>query len=69
MSETAPERPRRRKRGIARAIAVGLAVLLVVLSVLVALAWLNRRAAAREVLVGWLDQRGSRRMSRSSGWS
>ena len=58
MSETAPERPRRRKRRIARAIGVGLAVVLVALSVLVALAWFNRRAAAREVLVGWLDQRG-----------
>lgn len=41
-----------------RAIGLGLAIGLVVVSVLAALAWLNRRAAAREVLVGWLDQRG-----------
>lgn len=58
MSETPPERKRRRGRRLARAIAIGLAIGLVLLSLLVAVVWLNRRAAAREVLVGWLDQRG-----------
>lgn len=49
---------RRRGRPRARAVALGLLIVLVVLSVLIAVAWLNRRAAAREILVGWLDQRG-----------
>lgn len=58
MSDTPPEGKRRRGRRPGRAIGVGLAIGLVVLSLLVAVVWLNRRAAAREVLVGWLDQRG-----------
>jgi hypothetical protein len=55
--EKAPVR-RGRKRRIARRAAVGAAVVLVILSLLIAIAWLNRRAAARELLVGWLDHRG-----------
>ncbi len=43
---------------MARRIAAGLGIVLIVIAVLVAVAWLNRRAAAREILVGWLDQRG-----------
>jgi len=58
MSDTPAKGKARRGRRLARAIGIGLAAVLVVLSVLVAVAWLNRRAAAREVLVGWLDQRG-----------
>jgi len=38
--------------------AIGALVALLVVSTLLAIVWLNRRAAAREVLVGWLDQRG-----------
>ena len=35
-----------------------IAVILGVLLILVAIAWLNRRAAARELLVGWLERKG-----------
>ncbi|WP_298161328.1 YdbH domain-containing protein [Brevundimonas sp.] len=58
MSDTPPGRKRRRQDRLLRAIGIGLAVGLVVLALLAAVAWLNRRAAAREILVGWLDQRG-----------
>ena len=58
MSDTPPERKRGRGPRLARAIGIGLAIGLLILSLLVAVIWLNRRAAAREVLVGWLDQRG-----------
>ncbi|WP_309627264.1 YdbH domain-containing protein [Brevundimonas sp.] len=58
MSDTPPERKIRRSHRLARAIGVGLAVGLIVLALLAAVAWLNRRAAAREILVGWLDRRG-----------
>lgn len=58
MNETPPVAPPRKARRIARTVAVGAAVVLVALSLLAAAAWLNRRAAAREILVGWLDQRG-----------
>ncbi|GAA0614167.1 YdbH domain-containing protein [Brevundimonas kwangchunensis] len=51
-----PSSPRRGRGGrrLLRIVAVGLAVLLVLLAAL----WLNRRAAAREVLVGWLEREG-----------
>ncbi|WGM32414.1 YdbH domain-containing protein [Brevundimonas sp. NIBR11] len=58
MSEANTAKKAVRKRDVARAAGIGLGVILVVLSLLVAAAWLNRRAAARQVLVGWLDQRG-----------
>ena len=58
MSATKSEKGRGGGRRLLRIAGVGLGVALVLLSLLVALAWLNRRAAAREVLVGWLDQRG-----------
>lgn len=58
MSDTPPGRKGRRQGRLLRAIGIGLAVGLVVLALLAAVAWLNRRAAAREILVGWLDQRG-----------
>lgn len=48
---------RRRVRKRDRA-AVGLLILLVLVMVALAALYLNRRAAARAVLVGWLDQRG-----------
>lgn len=47
-----------RKRRAARKLGIALAVALILLSLLIAIAWLNRRVAARELLVGWLDQRG-----------
>lgn len=36
------------------------AIVLVVLLILLAATWINRRAAARQLLIGWLDQRGIR---------
>ena len=36
----------------------GLILLALILVAVLAVTWLNRRAAAREVLVGWLDRRG-----------
>lgn len=53
----APVRPTRRRRRGGRALAA-LAVALGVVLVLVALLYLNRRAATRQVLVGWLEQQG-----------
>ncbi|OYX55322.1 MAG: C4-dicarboxylate ABC transporter [Brevundimonas subvibrioides] len=58
MSDTPPERKRQGGLRLGRAIGIGLAIGLIVLSLLAAVIWLNRRAAAREMLVGWLDQRG-----------
>lgn len=58
MSDTPAERKRQGGLRLARAAGIGLAIGLIVLSLLAAVIWLNRRAAAREVLVGWLDQRG-----------
>ena len=58
MSDTPETRKTRRGRRLWRAIGIGLAVALVAVSLLAAVAWLNRRAAAREILVGWLDRRG-----------
>ena len=60
MSDTespAPARPARRPvRG--RRVLLVLGVVLAVLLVLVAAAWLNRRMAARQVLIGWLERQG-----------
>ncbi len=52
--------PEARRRGPVwhRLFLVGLLVVVVVLALLTALSWMNRRTAAREVLVGWLDRRG-----------
>ena len=58
-SDPASSRPARsRTRRILRAVGVTAVVVLVVLAVLAAALYLNRRAAARSILVGWLDQRG-----------
>ncbi len=48
--------PARRSRGRRAVRIVGVAVAVVL--VLIALLWLNRRAAAREALVGWLERQG-----------
>ncbi|OYW40926.1 MAG: C4-dicarboxylate ABC transporter [Brevundimonas sp. 12-68-7] len=51
--------PRRsRRRALARRVGVGVLIVVTLVTVLAAVAWLNRRVAAREVLVGWLDRRG-----------
>lgn len=55
-TEAAPSRPPRRARG--RRVAIVILIVLLGVTVLTGLVWLNRRAAAREMLVGWLDQRG-----------
>ncbi len=41
-----------------RLVLIGLLVFILIAALLTALTWINRRAAAREVLVGWLDDRG-----------
>lgn len=55
-AQTAPTR----RRGAAwpRLVLIGLLLIVLVAALLTALVWMNRRAAAREVLVGWLDRRG-----------
>lgn len=59
MSEaTAPVRPPSRRGGAARRVLVGLGVVLCVVAVLAGLLYLNRRAATRQVLVGWLERQG-----------
>lgn len=45
-------------RRIARGVGLGLAALAVVALLLAGLLYLNRRAAARELLTGWLERRG-----------
>ncbi|WP_396595129.1 YdbH domain-containing protein [Brevundimonas sp. R86498] len=45
-------------RQIGRTLAIGGMVVLILLSTLAVVLWLNCRVAARELLVGWLDQRG-----------
>lgn len=59
MSVDAPSAPvpRRPRPGGRRLLVVAGAVLGVLL-ILFALAWLNRRAATREILIGWLEQQG-----------
>ena len=59
MTETASLRPTPRPRpGPWRRLGVGALVVLAILLALTAVAWLNRRAAARELLLGWLDRKG-----------
>lgn len=48
-------KPRRR---VWRVVAIGVLILVLLLGVAAAVLYLNRRAVARDVLVGWLDQRG-----------
>ena len=54
----ASARPPARRGGAARRVLFGLGVALCVLAVLVGLLYLNRRAATRQVLVGWLERQG-----------
>jgi len=57
--EPTPARaPRPRRSGSGRRILIGLAVALCVLLVLVGLLYLNRRAATRQILIGWLERQG-----------
>ena len=61
MSEVVPspaKRPRAGPAGLARRIGLGLGAAALVLLILLAVAWLNRRAAARELLIGWLEKKG-----------
>ncbi|MBB3872549.1 intermembrane phospholipid transport protein YdbH family protein [Brevundimonas mediterranea] len=48
----------RRKGGLRRRLGLGLLAVFVVVALLAAALYLNRRAAAREVLVGWLERQG-----------
>ena len=56
--ETPASKPRRAKRPVARTALIALLIGLLLLIVLAAALYLNRRAAARELLVGWLDRKG-----------
>ncbi|CAL1689920.1 hypothetical protein MMB232_00039 [Brevundimonas subvibrioides] len=56
MSDPSPQGTRQRRTG--RRILTVLGVVLLIVMVLAATAWMNRRVAAREILVGWLDRRG-----------
>jgi hypothetical protein len=59
MTDAASPRPLREPRpGPWRRLGVGALVVLAILLALAAVAWLNRRAAARELLIGWLDRKG-----------
>ncbi|RZJ29688.1 MAG: C4-dicarboxylate ABC transporter, partial [Brevundimonas sp.] len=64
MSDTASPTPgtprpdKRRARPVFRRVLGVAGVLLCVLLVVAALAWLNRRAVTRQVLVGWLEREG-----------
>lgn len=58
MTDTPPSTARRSARRWPQKVLIGLLVLTLVSALLTALAWTNRRAAAREMLVGWLDRRG-----------
>ncbi len=54
-----PPRPRRPRLGpTLRRSLVGLMIALLVVCIALGLTYLNRRAAARQMLTGWLDQRG-----------
>lgn len=54
-----PRRPAPRRAGvILRRLLLVAVVILCVLAILLALAWLNRRAVTRDVLVGWLEREG-----------
>lgn len=61
MNEAVPSNARRPSIGpsrLVRRIGPGLGAVLLVLLILLAVAWLNRRAAARELLIGWLEKKG-----------
>lgn len=64
MSDTASPAPgtprpdKRRARPVIRRLLGAAGIVLCVLLVLAALAWLNRRAVTRQVLVGWLEREG-----------
>ncbi|HEX8660675.1 MAG TPA: C4-dicarboxylate ABC transporter, partial [Brevundimonas sp.] len=50
--------PRRPRRTGGRRILIVAGAVLCVLLILFAVVWLNRRAATRQILIGWLEQRG-----------
>lgn len=50
-------RPQRRGPTLRRSL-IGLVIALLVVSIVLGLVYLNRRAAARQMLTGWLDRRG-----------
>ncbi|MDI6624049.1 MAG: C4-dicarboxylate ABC transporter, partial [Brevundimonas sp.] len=54
----APVRPPARRGRVARRVLIGLGAALCIVLVLVALLYLNRRAATRQILVGWLERQG-----------
>ncbi|WP_420479678.1 intermembrane phospholipid transport protein YdbH family protein [Brevundimonas sp. FT23028] len=54
---SAPPAPRRPRPVVRRVLAVA-GVFLCVVLVIAAMAWLNRRAVTRQVLVGWLERQG-----------
>ncbi|MNK37559.1 Dicarboxylate transport [compost metagenome] len=56
--ETPASTPRRAQRSFARTALIALLIGLLLLVVLAAALYLNRRAAARELLTGWLDRKG-----------
>lgn len=61
MTETSAQKPvpvRSRAARFARAASLGLLVVALVIALLIVALYLNRRAAARSLLVGWLDERG-----------
>lgn len=58
MTDTPVPAPRRFRPNWPQKLLIGLLVLTMASALLTALAWTNRRAAAREMLVGWLDRRG-----------
>lgn len=58
VAPSAPIRPSPRRGGPGRRLLLAAGVLVCVLLVLVALLYLNRRAATRQVLVGWLERQG-----------
>jgi len=53
-----PARRPARRDGTARRVLFGLGIALCVIAVLVGLLYLNRRAATRQILVGWLERQG-----------
>ncbi|MES2833119.1 MAG: YdbH domain-containing protein [Pseudomonadota bacterium] len=58
MSESVPSVPSPKpRRRLSRPLAVAAAVLILLIAVLAGV-WLNRRAVARDALVGWLDRKG-----------
>ncbi|WP_442880963.1 intermembrane phospholipid transport protein YdbH family protein, partial [Brevundimonas sp.] len=59
MSADTPSAPvSRRPRTGGRRLLIAAGAVLGVLLILLALTWLNRRAATRQVLIGWLEQQG-----------